>query len=177
MLAHEVAQQLFALGQKVQGVILIDSPCPIDHAPLPPPVIEYVLNSMRKPQVSGLAATDDYTRSILRSQFQSHARFLSEYTYGSHESKPTTIIPYVMLQCEDVLDTTSLCGVQYPFLEDQAARAQNNLAWEEFLNQKIAVLMIPGNHFEPFKPENVSEGNGDFRLGYEPLFPANKHPR
>jgi hypothetical protein len=62
-----------------------------------------------------------------------------------------------MLQCEDVLDTTNLCGVHYPFLEDQAARAHNNHAWEKFLNQKISVLMIPGNHFEPFKPENVSE--------------------
>lgn len=111
---------------------------------------------MLKPRVSGLAATDDYTRSIVRQQFQNHTVFLSEYAHDSHASNPTTVIPYVMLQCEDILDTTSLCGVRYPFLDDQAARTQNNLAWEEFLNQKIAVLMIPGNHFEPFKPENVS---------------------
>jgi hypothetical protein len=82
-----------------------------------------------------------------------------------------------MLQCEDVLDTTSLCGARYPFLENQATRAQNNLAWEKLLNQNIGVLMIPGNHFEPFKPENVSESNGVFRLGDELLFLANKHPR
>ncbi|KAJ5447335.1 type I iterative polyketide synthase, partial [Penicillium cf. griseofulvum] len=156
VLAHEVAQQLSSLGQKVQGVILIDSPCPRDHTPLPPAVIEYVLNSMRRPRAPDLKLTDDYTRSILRSQFQNHARFLSEYSHGCHDSKPSTIIPYVMLQCEDVFDTTSLCGVHYPFLEDQAARGDNNHAWEEFLNQKIPVLMIPGNHFEPFKPETTT---------------------
>jgi thioesterase domain-containing protein len=141
-LAYETAQQLSRLGKPIKGVILIDSPFPQDHHPLPGPVIEYVLRQL-KPSV----------KPALTSQFQAHAQFLSQY----NAKRYTNSTKFVILQSQDPFDTTRLCGVSYPWLENNATHTKSTSQWETLIGRKPLVLPIPGNHFEPFLPEHVSE--------------------
>ena len=149
-MAHEVAQELESRECSALGVILIDSPCPLNHQPLPKPVIDYVLRSMSNSEPTSRANAGT---SIIAEQFSHHARFLSEYHPGDHIPKGRV---YMSLQSQECFDTTRLCGVKYPWLEDGAARSGSHSDWERVLSRQVAVLEIPGNHFEPFKPNNVS---------------------
>lgn len=139
-MAYEIAQQLTRLGKRVQGVILIDSPFPQDHIGLPEQVIQQILKPL-----------NPKTRAVLSTQFRSHAKFLSDYRATRDISKAQ----FVTLHCRDTYNTTKLCGVQYPWLEDQAARFESLAKWKKLCG-KSHVLSIPGNHFEPFSPSNVS---------------------
>lgn len=61
-----------------------------------------------------------------------------------------------MLHSDQVLETTRLCGVSYPWLESQQHRAQAIRQWECLLSRSLTIYSIPGNHFEPFNDEYVS---------------------
>ncbi|KAL2869077.1 uncharacterized protein BJX67DRAFT_379556 [Aspergillus lucknowensis] len=137
VLAFEIAQHL---ASQVEGVILIDSPSPIDHTPLPDTVIRYVLQDL-----------DAGGQEFLRTQFTRHAAMLGEY----RPSKLQTDLPFVLLQSEETLNTTTLCGIEYPWLENQATQQESVSQWNTLLQSTIRVLQIPGNHFEPFKLQNV----------------------
>ena len=92
--------------------------------------------------------------AALASQFRTHAEFLSRY-----QAEPATsegVLRCVMLRSQDTMDTTTLCGVAYSWLEDQDARSQSIKDWEQLVGRPMEVLPIPGNHFEPFTPPHVS---------------------
>ncbi|CAG8892509.1 unnamed protein product [Penicillium egyptiacum] len=141
VVAHEVAQQLKSQDYDTLGIILIDSPCPLNHEPLPSAVVNLILHPVHA------------TSPRITEQFAHHARFLADY-------RPSGSIPedrlYGMLHSQDCLDTTRLCGVKYPWLEDANARIESLSNWQSVIGQELLVFDIPGNHFEPFKPANVS---------------------
>ncbi|KAF7183364.1 hypothetical protein CNMCM7691_003563 [Aspergillus felis] len=139
VLAFEIAQHLMS---QAAGVVFIDSPSPINHQPLPDAVIRHVLQDL-----------DAGTQVLLRTQFTSYAAMLGEY----RPSKMRTDIPSVLLQCEQTLNTTELCNVEYPWLENEAAQQDSISQWNTLLHTKMLVLKIPGNHFEPFKLQNVTK--------------------
>jgi thioesterase domain-containing protein len=141
VLAFEIAQRMAIFGTKVKGVILIDSPSPINHKPLPGSVVDHVLCDV-----------DSKTKQILQPQFLSHARMLSQYSPSTDRSQAK----FALLQSQETLNTSELCGVAYPWLENPSAQADAILQWESLIQREVRILPIPGNHFEPFKAENVS---------------------
>ena len=143
VLAHEVACQLDSQSSRAIAVLLIDSPCPQDHDPLPVQVVEYIL---------GKTISSRGTLSTLKSQFHHHAQFLA--AHRPHKSSSSR--NYYMLQSHNLMDTTSLCGVQYPWLESAEARAISIQRWQILLGRPLSVMEIPGNHFESFHDANVS---------------------
>ncbi|KAJ5170457.1 uncharacterized protein N7500_003240 [Penicillium coprophilum] len=142
VVAHEVAQQLQSQDYDTLGIILIDSPSPLNHEPLPSAVIDHILHPVHA------------TSPRITEQFAHHARFLADY-------RPSGSIPedrvYGMLHSQDCFDTTRLCGVKYPWLEDANARIESLSNWQSVIGQELLVFDIPGNHFEPFKPANVHD--------------------
>ncbi|KAJ6182505.1 hypothetical protein N7485_001147 [Penicillium canescens] len=155
VLAHEVAQQIDKLGYTTVAIILIDSPCPLNHKPLPRQVVDYILGPKPLPH-SKLNA--------ISVQFQSHAQFLADYRM-EHPIPPAR--KYVMLHSEQVLDTTRLCGVSYPWLESRQDRALALRQWEGLLCRSLAVYEIPGNHFEPFDHEYIRIVSDKLQVAYE----------
>ena len=147
VVAFELARQLLQKGRQVKGIVLIDSPYPVDHEPLPNAIISHITKS-GSTNDSGSAG-----RQRVSAQFQANAALL-----GKYKPSPTRMnLPKViMLQSRETLDCERLCGVQYPWISDQNTRAEAILAWEKLVRQEIPVLDIPGNHFEAFAPENVS---------------------
>ncbi len=144
----EVARQLSDVGEEVKGIILIDSPCPINHEPLPDPVIEHVI---KVPSANG---DESVIRQSLLRQFRTNAAMLGMYRLPpSAASAPYPKI--VMLRSQDIFDCEALCGVHYPWLSSQEVRSDTIATWEMLVDQHIQVLDIPGNHFEAFSPQNV----------------------
>lgn len=132
----------------VKGVVLIDSPCPRDHDPLPEVVIQHILKPLKNASSTG----KDYA-SAIAFQFRTHADFLSRY-----RPRPFLFehgVCCVMLQSQETMDTSRSCGVAYPWLESEEARSSSIKEWEEIAGHHMDVLPIPGNHFEPFMPCNV----------------------
>ncbi|KAK5166036.1 polyketide beta-ketoacyl-synthase [Saxophila tyrrhenica] len=163
VLAYEIAQHLAPLGTTVQGVMFIDSPPPIHHEPLPPPIVDYILNANRK---SKLAPRGD-ARAIVASQFEMHARFLAEYSPSASEAHVAVDTQYVMLQCQDTFDAMGLCGVEYAWLGDSGMRSESTRQWECILGRQMVVLGIPGNHFEPFSSSKISSTSTGLKKAYD----------
>ncbi|KAL8717978.1 MAG: hypothetical protein Q9225_004837 [Loekoesia sp. 1 TL-2023] len=149
VLAFEVARQLLNIGRKVEGVVLIDSPSPINHIPLPDQVIKHILSSFSGPSSTIRTKYMD----TLAAHFRTHKKLLAEYV--PERLPPASGIRFMMLQSKDTMDTTQLCGVSYPWLEDEGTRLQAIRDWQILVGQRIDVLEIPGNHFEPFLDKNV----------------------
>ena len=142
VLAFEVAHQLHQQGREVKGIILIDSPYPVNHEPLPGEVIAHVSQG-----------GSSITRQRISQQFLANAALLAEYQapQSSHLFKKV-----VMLRSRDTFDCERLCGVHYPWLSDQSVRSRAVEAWKVLIGHETKVLEIPGNHFEAFTLKNVS---------------------
>lgn len=148
-MAFEAARQLIANGFEVKGLVLIDSPNPINHEPLPKEVIASITKSNNQPGTTT-------ERTAMEEEFHYNASLLGQYEAVPLSSSNTTKLRAVMLRSREVMDTENLCGVSYEWLSDQNARSDAIAAWEGLVGGHLEVLSIPGNHFEPFTRNNVS---------------------
>lgn len=148
VVAFQAAQYLSKKGFCVTGLLLIDSPYPRNHEPLPEQLIEYVLGGRFSSAKAGLAD--------LVSEFCKNARLLGSYFASEYKAVVGSKIKTVYLKSEETIDTQAACGVQYPWLSDQNARIAAIREWETLVGDNIKVLPIPGNHFEPFLSHNAS---------------------
>jgi len=147
VVALEAAHQLGQQGKNVKGIILIDSPYPVNHEPLPDAIIAHVS------KLGSSSDSNNLSRRRVSKQFQANAALLSKYK-APQFSRPFPNV--VMLRSQDTFDSEGLCGVRYPWLSDQQTRSQAIIAWEKLIGQTIKVFDIPGNHFEAFALQNVS---------------------
>lgn len=147
MLAFEVSRQLRQRrsAPAVRGVVLIDSPAPVDHVPLPSAVISHVAGR-------GAASNASKTHGCVEAQFRRNAELL-----GRYKPRPAAAdVPVVMLKCKRTFDTQGLCGVSYPWLSDQGSRNDSVKVWERLVGGQVRVLDVDGDHFDLFAPNNVS---------------------
>ncbi|KAI1324240.1 hypothetical protein F5Y16DRAFT_412155 [Xylariaceae sp. FL0255] len=150
VLAFEVARQLQILGRKIAGLILIDSPLPVDHKGLPQEVISYVISkATSKGPVTDAAKQ---ARERLGKRFEYHAGLLESYRAKPQDGK----ISCVVLKCARSLDTETLCNVSYPWLSDDGVRARQAEQWGQLVGRKVPVLDLECNHFEVFDVEHVA---------------------
>ncbi|RDA85919.1 hypothetical protein CP532_2712 [Ophiocordyceps camponoti-leonardi (nom. inval.)] len=151
VLAFEAAQQLRARGLDVKGLVLIDSPSPINHEPLPSAVISNITKTMGSQQKQDRSRS----RNAIEEEFVSNAALLENYNPRPF-SQTDSGIKTVMLQSQETLDTESLWNVRCDWLSQEMTRASSVAAWEELVGRHVKVLPIPGNHFEPFLKRNTS---------------------
>jgi len=149
-LAFEATQKLIAAGHAVKGLVLIDSPSPINHQALPKEIIAKI-SQTRNSQTSQV---EDVGAKIKR-EFEYCASLLEKYEpkyIPAHGNRFKTIY----LQSCDLFNTQKICGVQYDWLSSQDSRDSAITAWEGLVGGNLEVLPIPGNHFDAFLPDNVS---------------------
>ena len=94
------------------------------------------------------------TRDIIM-EFKKHADLLTEFNPEDFDASKSTRLRTVYLRSQGTLDTEAACGVRYPWLSNQEARDSAVQGWEGLVGAQVKVLPIPGNHFEPFLPQNV----------------------
>ncbi|KAK5653768.1 hypothetical protein OQA88_7925 [Cercophora sp. LCS_1] len=138
VLAFEAAHILIGRGFDVKGLVLIDSPGPANHKPLPAEVVRKIAKG------GGKALEDEFLFS---------AGLLGKYKPRSFGRAVKT----VMLKSKEVFDTEGLCGVRYDWLEREEKRVEFISQWEGLVGGRVKVLEIPGNHFEAFNKENVDD--------------------
>ncbi|EOD44424.1 putative polyketide synthase protein [Neofusicoccum parvum UCRNP2] len=138
VLAFEVSRQLRRRGSKtaVLGVVLVDSPHPVAHEPLPEAVVSHVCGQLpaRTPAMRGV-------RAAIEAQFHRNARLLGRYgprPAGDGGAGPDARC--VMVKCSGTFDAEALCGVAYPWLSDDECRAQSVKVWESLVGRSVPTL-------------------------------------
>ena len=138
-------------------MILIDSPNPLNHVPLSLPLIEDIIDNSIKRN------SDIDIREFCKSQFTTNAKLLSEYDpykilANLNEGLPLRL---VCLVCRDGYNSPTTSCVDVPsWLSDRGDITTIPKGWELVSGSVVQALDIPGHHFEPFQPHNVS----DFRF-------------
>ncbi|RPB02892.1 ketoacyl-synt-domain-containing protein [Choiromyces venosus 120613-1] len=146
VVAFEAGRQLLQAGKKVTGVVLIDSPCPINHQGLPSEVIAAVSKSTQ----SGPGSRQKIEQ-LIKSQFEANTRNLVNYNPAPSDKNPKLIL----LRSREGFSTRSLNCQSHAWLEDKSDPSAATAGWEELVGSRVPVIDIPGNHFEPFDNKNV----------------------
>ncbi|KAL8881078.1 MAG: hypothetical protein Q9192_007879 [Flavoplaca navasiana] len=151
VVAFEVAQILQRRGFSVNGLILIDSPYPKNHDPLPEEIVKFVLGP--KSSKNGAIknhGNDTGTDSHLLTEFKANAALLGQYSPPPARCDIKTVI----LRSLETFDSSGLCGVKYEWLESQTARTEAVQGWQSMIAGSIDVLDIPGHHFQAFDEQH-----------------------
>ncbi|KAG0128102.1 hypothetical protein HOY82DRAFT_623065 [Tuber indicum] len=151
VVAFEAGRQLLQAGKKVMGVVLIDSPCPINHQGLPSEVIAAVSKSAR----SGPGSRQKIEQ-LIKSQFEANTRNLVNYNPTPSDKNPKLIL----LRSREGFSTRGLNCQPHAWLEDRSDPSAATAGWEELVGSRVRVIDIPGNHFEPFDNKNVHAVSG-----------------
>lgn len=177
VVAFEVARQLLQennLETKslVRGVMLIDSPCPVQHVPLSSEIIDAVLASahseLPSTTFSSSAGWKKEVLRLVRRQFEYNARLLSEYgsalrnCESEHEVDDPVLgsfPPLVLLRSKQGFRSPKIPSKDVPeWLRGRKSLKAGVDGWEGLAGRdKVKVLDIPGDHFSVFKDENVSD--------------------
>lgn len=139
----EVAKQLSEAGVLVKGLVLIDSPYPGNHQPLPKQIASAVVNNM-----DGLKEPKSKSRTL--EAFERHASMLGAYTPPTSSNLMT-----VALRSKEAIPTQEIYGVDYPWLSSQKTRDDAIDNWRRLVGGRLETLTIPGNHFEAFDEYHV----------------------
>lgn len=142
--AFETARQLLKEGREVRGVLLIDSPCPVNHVPLSESLIEKVVASTSQ-------ASKSEVSQLVKKQFQQNSHLL-----GLYDPIPGGG-PHPKLAILRSSEGLKLQGADVPtWLGDRSNPRHVIAEWETLVSATIKSWNIPGNHFEVFAPANVS---------------------
>ncbi|KAF7301129.1 hypothetical protein MIND_00677200 [Mycena indigotica] len=148
VVAYEIALQLTAQGIQVKGIILIDSPSPINHTPLTPPLINHIL-TLENPNIHNAKSA-----ALIQKQFSSSSEMLSRYVPHATAS---LCPPLVLLRSVEGFSPSNGDKIQVPkWLEDRTDLQTSVAGWESLAHCTVKVLDIPGHHFSAFHPSNVS---------------------
>lgn len=126
-------------------VILIDAPSPVNHVALPDALLDSVIN------------LDGYSRGskigqFVKAQFRLNSRMLEEYNPLSTKD------PFPLMTMLRSRESYSVPGVSdIPnWLQNRSDPREAVSGWEDLVKSNIRVRDIPGHHFQPFHPSNVS---------------------
>ena len=153
VVAFEAARILMDTGYAVVGVVLIDSPPPIDHQPLSPEIIAAVTNNGRNVENEGHGFRE-VVRHLIRKSFTTSAKMLA--AFEPSDGKPVPRI--VLLRSKEgfYIENKHPKGPANPWLQDRSNPRTGVAEWEGIVGEKVSVINISGNHFQAFDAANVS---------------------
>ncbi|KAK2611577.1 hypothetical protein N8I77_004910 [Diaporthe amygdali] len=156
VVAFEMARLLSERGDcLVRGVVLIDSPPPLDHLPLARETIQAAMAAKhvhtaktRPPEaarfheaVSALAVRNNLRRAAL---------------LGQYRPRREGVMPrVVLLRSTEGFKAPGHALPDNKWLHDRTDVKTSSGAWEELVGAKVKVIDIPGDHFTPFEPGHI----------------------
>lgn len=162
VLAYQVSYKLLELGEKVERLFLVDSPCPIDLEPLPSSLLHFI-DSL------GLLGTRGTSPDWLIPHFQATVKNLASFTPRPIDSvnAPKTLI---ILARDGLLKDAK--NQTFPRSSGEAKsvkwlldsrRGIGTYGWEKLLgDENIIVMNVPGNHFSVIREPDVSVYSHEF---------------
>ncbi|OAA52231.1 Beta-ketoacyl synthase [Beauveria brongniartii RCEF 3172] len=177
VVAFEAARILMSRGHRVKGVVLIDSPPPIDHIPLSESIISAVTaQPAEKDAVAGSTTTASKCvspvasaiRKLVQQSFRICAGLIGDFGTSAELqqrglSKPAGPVPRVIL-LRSAVGWTSPRGytgaavgdMENPWLQNRRDRSLATAGWEVLTGGPIQCVDIPGNHFQVFDAPNIA---------------------
>lgn len=165
ILAYEAARQLLAVGEVVDLLGLIDSPCPRTLPPLPAPTLDVLDKAGLFSGIDGKSTVSAPTRR----HFLASVRALEHYT--SQEIPASAALGKVVAVwardsvLEGVVDRTKRDAVMSG--DEIAGEARDWLlgkrkdfgaaGWDKITGKGVTAKCIPGNHFSIMSPPLVSK--------------------
>ena len=131
-------------GLDVKGVVLIDAPCPTDHVPLSATLLDHVV-AQGKP-----AWSETETMGSIKQHFRKSSELLKGYSPPPGGPYPRVAF---LRSREGVIE--SIGGKTPAWLVDRGEPETTINGWEALLKGKVERWDVPGDHFQPFLPENV----------------------
>ncbi|KAI1087806.1 putative polyketide synthase [Rostrohypoxylon terebratum] len=150
VVAFEAARRLVAQGHNVIGVVLIDSPAPLNHQPLSPRIIDAVTGQTKVPGTEAAKAI----RALTRRSFASCASLLGSFAPESPEALPTPRV-FLLRSREGWQDPSDPELFENEWLQDRRSPRGAISGWETVTASKIGWVDIPGNHFQVFDADNI----------------------
>ncbi|KAJ6526457.1 polyketide synthase [Mycena capillaripes] len=144
--AYEIALQLTSRGIQVKGIVLIDSPSPINHIPLSDSLIDTIIDLDARTPRSDLSA-------LVKKQFSMNARMLGKYVPHATAS---LCPPLVLLRSSEGFKPKGVPDMP-AWLSDRSDPQTSVAGWESLAHCSVKVLDIPGHHFKPFDSSNIAE--------------------
>ena len=146
IIAFEVARQLLDSGVVVKGVVLVDSPSPLNHVPLSDELIDYIMK-LDGPK----SASSDRTSLLIKRQFQMNSQLLVGYNPATGSGPYPQLV--LLRSCEDY------CPSGGPEIPEWLSRRDDRLSaivgWEKVVGAPVKCIDIAGNHFQPFQSPYV----------------------
>lgn len=155
VVAFEAARVLMARGYAVTGVVLIDSPSPLNHKPLSADIIDAVTKGSK----SGGGLIGETIRSLVKGSFTTCAGMLGAFKPELVTSTSRQIPRIFLLRSKDGfhLNTSNgNRGLENAWLQDRSDPRTSIEGWEVLTKAKVPCMDIPGNHFQVFDVANVS---------------------
>lgn len=155
VVAFEAARVLMAGGYAVSGVVLIDSPPPLNHKPLSAKIIDAVTKGDRNR--GGLVG--ETIRSLVRKSFTSCATMLGAFNPEAVASTSRPIPRTFLLRSKDDFHLSTINDsrvVENAWLQDRSNPRTSIEGWEVLTKTKMPYMDIPGDHFQVFDVANVS---------------------
>jgi iterative type I PKS product template protein len=164
VLAYEMTRQLIAKGEKVEKLLLLDSPCPVGLEALPPMFHQYC-------KEIGLLGTDNTEKlpNWLLPHFAATVRELTAYSEGLGDGSGIDVSnmpPTVLIWARDGIvhkETDKRPdwdeNVRMPNSMDWLVHNRTNLGsnnWEKLVGNNVTCLSMPGNHFTMMRAPLVS---------------------
>ncbi|KAL2818236.1 hypothetical protein BDW59DRAFT_175214 [Aspergillus cavernicola] len=177
VLAYEASKQLIEAGQEVQGLLLIDAPCPTVFPPMSTSLIEFLdsIGVLDQVQKTDGSRTPDTKRQLVLDHFDATVKNLGAYDPSRSplpaDSSPRTSIIWAQ---------EGACnGLSDPRLKANPSLAADPTAswildkrtdfgprgWESLLSTRnIACFSVSGNHFTMMQPSNIGELSKQLQL-------------
>jgi hypothetical protein len=135
-------------GFDVKGVVLVDSPCPTDHVPLSATLVDHIVTQGRHSRL------ETEMMESVKEQLGKSSELLKRYSLSPGGPYPRVTF---LRSKEGVKVESKLVGEEVPvWLTDRNEPETTVRGWETLLMGKLKRWDIPGDHFRPFLPENVS---------------------
>jgi hypothetical protein len=130
------------LNVAVKGVVLIDSPSPLNHVPLSDALIESIVVKLNRGSLSSNIGL------LVKEQFQTNSRMLLDYNPIAGGGPYPQLV--LLCSCENYEPGI---GLEVPgWLSNRGDRHSASAAagWETIVGKPVKCIDIPGHHFQAF---------------------------
>ena len=135
-------------GFDVKGIVLVDSPCPADHVTLSAILVDHIVAQGRP------SRSETEMVGPVKEQLRKSSELLKKYSPSSEGPYPCVAF---LRSGEGVKVESESMREEIPvWLTDRDEPEATIRGWETLLKGKLKRWDIPGDHFRPFLPENVS---------------------
>lgn len=135
-------------GFDVKGIVLVDAPCPTDCVTLSSTLLDHVVTQGKPPRL------EMEMMGSVKEQFKRSSELLKRYSPSSDGPYPRVTFlrsrEGVKIESESILEEIPV------WLTDREEAETTVRGWEVLLEGNLKLWDVPGDHFQPFLPENVS---------------------